>query len=113
MLASRHASQPGSRRARVDTCGRETEYMRITQSAGACAVLAIAIAACGSASSTTDSPSQLLTQGVQALTALHSEQVTGTFTIDGSNGSILASVLQDGDASGTLNLGDSDSPFVS
>jgi hypothetical protein len=87
--------------------------MRITQGAGACAVLAIAIAACGgNGSSSSGSPTQLLADGAKALTALQSEQVTGTFTIDSINGSLQASVLHNGEISGTINLGDSESPFV-
>jgi hypothetical protein len=81
----------------------------ITGAAG----LALALAGCATqAAATTVSPAKLLTSGTQALAALKSSQVTGTFTIDGVGGSVLASILQNGDITGTLDIGASESPFV-
>ncbi len=75
--------------------------------------LALALAGCATkAAAPTVSPTKLLTAGTQALMALKSSQVTGTFTINGMGGSILASILQNGDITGTLNIGDSQGPFV-
>ena len=75
--------------------------------------VSLAIAGCAThAAATTASPAQLLAAGSHALVALKSTQVTGTFTIDGMGGSVLASILQNGDVTGTLNIGASESPFV-
>jgi len=75
--------------------------------------LTLALASCATqVAASTVSPSQLLASGARALAALKTSQVTGTFTIDGNQGSVLASVLQNGDITGTLNLDESDSPFV-
>ena len=81
----------------------------ITGAAG----LVLALAGCATqAAATTVSPAKLLASGTQALVALKSSQVTGTFTIDGVGGSVLASILQNGDITGTLDIGASESPFV-
>jgi hypothetical protein len=73
----------------------------------------LALASCAThVAASTGSPSELLASGVHALAALKTSQVTGTFTVGGNQGSVLASILQNGDITGTLNLDDSDSPFV-
>ena len=75
--------------------------------------LALAMAACAShATPPTQSPEQLLAAGVQSLMALQSVQVSGSFTVDGSTGSVQASILRNASVSGVLNLDEADSPFI-
>jgi hypothetical protein len=88
--------------------------MRTTRSVAAGVGLVVALAACASkATAPSVSPSQLLAAGVQSLMALQSSQVSGAFTVDGLDGSVQASMLGNGNASGTLTLDGADSPFVS
>ncbi len=84
--------------------------MRITLSASVCAGLALAMAACGSQpASASATPAQLLADGAKAL---QSVQVVGTFDVDGTSGSVTTSVSHDGNSSGSLNLGDTESAYT-
>jgi hypothetical protein len=78
-----------------------------------CAGLAITIAACGSqASAGSPTPSQLLADGAQSLTTLQSMQVTGSYEVDGTTGSVQTSIVRDGNATGSLNLNDTESAYI-
>jgi hypothetical protein len=87
--------------------------MKPTRSVAAGVGLALAMAACASQPTTPPmSPNQLLASGVQSLMALESTHVEGSFTVDGLDGSVQASILRNGNAAGTLTLDGADSPFV-
>jgi hypothetical protein len=78
--------------------------------AGACTLV---VAGCtGQSSPPPASPTQLLAEGMRGLETLTAVQVTGTFTIDQTSGSITAVLLQNGNVSGYLTLGDTSSNFV-
>ena len=88
--------------------------MRTTRRVAVGVGLVLAMAACASKPTVPSvTPSQLLAAGVQSLMALQSTQVEGSFTVDGLDGSVQASMLHNGNASGTLTLDGADSPFVS
>ncbi|MFZ0181287.1 MAG: hypothetical protein WAL84_15685 [Candidatus Dormiibacterota bacterium] len=88
--------------------------MRTTRSVAVGVGVAVAMAACGSQPTAPSvTPSQLLAAGVQSLMARQSTQVEGSFTVDGLDGSVQASMLHNGNASGTLTLDGADSPFIS
>src|SRR5438445_10522287 len=72
----------------------------------ALAAVCIGVVACGSqAALAAESASQLLADGRHSLDALTSYQVHGTFTVNQSSGLMTATVLKDGDASGSLTIG--------
>jgi hypothetical protein len=76
--------------------------MRTTRRVAAGVGLVLTMAACASKPTAPSvSPSQLLAAGVQSLMALQSTQVEGSFTVDGLDGSVQASMLRNGNASGT------------
>ena len=77
------------------------------------AICILAFAGCSSQLVTpAASPKQLLADGSKELLSLRSVQLSGTFTVDQTSGSIRASILQNGDVSGLLTLGDEASNFV-
>jgi hypothetical protein len=77
------------------------------------ASLAAAIAACGSsAGPPPESPAQLLASSRQTLQALKSFHVTGTFAVDQVSVLMTATVIQNGDASGTLTVGNEIAKFL-